>query len=59
MKVYKILGVLKHYPLTYIGVVVLLFGNIICYKYNGRVLRPHTNLIMIGLVAINIFNKVK
>jgi len=57
MKANKILGILKLNPLVYIGVGILLVGNIVCYNYNGRLMHIPTNIIIAGLVLVNLFQK--
>jgi len=35
----------------------LIGGNILCYHLNGRVLKPMTNILMVGMVAVSILKR--
>lgn len=53
----KFLTLIKSNPIITIGVTLLVFGNLICYHLNGRLLSISTNVIIGGLVAFNIYKE--
>jgi hypothetical protein len=40
-------------------IVFLVGGNILSYNLNGRMMKPMTNLLMIGMLTINIIRREK
>lgn len=42
---YTLLGVVRKYIFPFLGILVLIIGNLICYNVNGRLLTITTNLI--------------
>ena len=44
---------IKKYIFPIILLIGLIVSNILCYKYNGRILHTSTNLVMIILIVIN------
>ena len=41
--------------LVFIGFVVVVTGNIICYNINGRLLHTSTNLVVTTLIIANLY----
>jgi hypothetical protein len=40
-------------------IIFLVGGNILSYNLNGRMMKPMTNLLMIGMLTINIIRREK
>jgi hypothetical protein len=42
-----------------LSIIFLVGGNILCYNLNGRMMKPMTNLLMVGIFTINIMRREK
>ncbi len=44
---------IKKYIFPIILLIGLIIGNILCYKYNGRILHTSTNIVVFLLIGFN------
>jgi len=56
---YTLLYVVRNSTLTQVGLLILIFGNLLCYMVNDRILQTPTNVVAILLVAVNFIGKRK
>ena len=56
---YTLLYVVRTSTLTQVGLLILIFGNLLCYVINDRILQTPTNIVAILLVAVNFIGKRK
>ena len=56
---YTVLYVVRNSTIAQVGLLLLTFGNFICYMVNDRILQTPTNIVAILLIAVNFIDKRK
>lgn len=54
---FKIWNYIKSHPFLIFSLLLLLIGNLICYKFNNRFLAFPTNFVTILLIIANFYKK--
>tara|TARA_R110000823_G_scaffold307001_1_gene429542 strand:- start:248 stop:463 length:216 start_codon:yes stop_codon:yes gene_type:complete len=56
---YTVLCVVRNSIIAQVSLLLLTFGNFICYMVNDRILQTPTNIVAILLIAVNFIGKRK